>query len=114
MRAFKKKISEIVHMQIGISYIFTCDPTKNLACFDVRFSIYLKCPKQPLLRAKPLFNLHNLLHKRKHIDTGTVLNTLLYFFLQNSGPLDCVGGVQRFTNTIMTYLASNLIFFGCL
>ncbi|XP_020236092.1 dicer-like protein 4 isoform X2 [Cajanus cajan] len=30
-----------------------------------KFSIHLKCPEQPLLHVKPLFNLHNLLHNRK-------------------------------------------------
>ncbi|XP_027192482.1 dicer-like protein 4 isoform X3 [Cicer arietinum] len=31
-----------------------------------KFSIPLKYPEQPLLHAKPLFNLHNLLHNRNH------------------------------------------------
>ncbi|XP_027329743.1 dicer-like protein 4 [Abrus precatorius] len=37
--------------------------------FIENFSIHLKCPEQPLLHAKRLFNLHNLLHNRKHEDT---------------------------------------------
>ncbi|KAF3452999.1 hypothetical protein FNV43_RR03432 [Rhamnella rubrinervis] len=35
-----------------------------------RFGIQLKYPQQPLLHAKPLFNLHNLLHNRKQEDSG--------------------------------------------
>ncbi|XP_061375757.1 dicer-like protein 4 isoform X1 [Gastrolobium bilobum] len=37
--------------------------------FIEKFSIQLKYPEQPLLQAKPLFNLHNLLHNRKLGDT---------------------------------------------
>lgn len=36
-----------------------------------RYGIHLKYPEQPLLRAKPLFRLHNLLHDRKCSDSGT-------------------------------------------
>jgi hypothetical protein len=50
--------------------------TTNLACLDGRYSINLKRPGQPLLHAKQLFNLHNLLHDRKNEDAGTVLNML--------------------------------------
>ncbi|KAL1372177.1 hypothetical protein HN51_002320 [Arachis hypogaea] len=34
-----------------------------------KFSIHLKHPEQRLLHAKPVFNLHNLLHNRKYEDT---------------------------------------------
>ncbi|KAG4930061.1 hypothetical protein JHK86_047022 [Glycine max] len=36
--------------------------------FIEKFSIHLKCPEQPLLHVKPVSNLHNLLHNRKHED----------------------------------------------
>ncbi|TKY54740.1 Dicer protein 4 [Spatholobus suberectus] len=36
--------------------------------FIEKFSIHLKYPEQPLLHVKPLSNLHNLLHNRKHED----------------------------------------------
>ncbi|XP_028190186.1 dicer-like protein 4 isoform X5 [Glycine soja] len=36
--------------------------------FIEKFSIHLKCPKQPLLHVKPVSNLHNLLHNRKRED----------------------------------------------
>ncbi|KAK2646723.1 hypothetical protein Ddye_021918 [Dipteronia dyeriana] len=34
-----------------------------------KYDIHLKHPEQPLLRAKPMFRLHNLLHNRKHEDS---------------------------------------------
>lgn len=40
----------------------------------IRFGIHLKYPEQPLLCAKPLFFLHNLLHNRKREDSGNVLS----------------------------------------
>ncbi|PON81285.1 hypothetical protein TorRG33x02_229170, partial [Trema orientale] len=40
--------------------------------------IQLKFPEQPLLRAKPLFSLHNLLHSRKHDES--VSNQLDEYF----------------------------------
>jgi len=44
---------------------------KKMCMLDIRFSIHLKYPEQPLLRVKPLPNLHNLLHNRKREDAGT-------------------------------------------
>jgi len=59
-------------------FVLIFDET-NLACLDVRFSINLKRPEQPLLHAKQLFNLHNLLHDRKNADdAGTVLTNLFF------------------------------------
>lgn len=37
---------------------------------EVRFGVQLKYPEQPLLHAKPLFCLRNLLHNRKPEDSG--------------------------------------------
>lgn len=49
---------------------------QKYACLNARFSIHLKCPKQPLLHVKPVSNLHNLLHNRKREDAGIVLDML--------------------------------------
>lgn len=49
---------------------------------EVRFGILLKCPKQPLLHAKPLFCLRNLLHNRKPEDSGNyVIRFVIVLFL---------------------------------
>ncbi|GAV83950.1 dsrm domain-containing protein/DEAD domain-containing protein/Helicase_C domain-containing protein/Ribonuclease_3 domain-containing protein/PAZ domain-containing protein/dsRNA_bind domain-containing protein [Cephalotus follicularis] len=44
------------------------------------FKIHLKHPKQPLLRAKPLFHLRNLLHNRKAEESG--VHELDEFFME--------------------------------
>ncbi|KAJ4850950.1 hypothetical protein Tsubulata_011532 [Turnera subulata] len=57
-------IVDIVHEKNGYS------PYKEHSLSsDTRNGIQLKCPKQPLLRAKPLFFLRNLLHNRKQEDS---------------------------------------------
>ena len=45
---------------------------------EVRFRVQLKYPEQPLLQAKPLFSLRNLLHNRKREDSG---NYFIWFVI---------------------------------
>ncbi|XP_048227644.1 dicer-like protein 4 isoform X2 [Ricinus communis] len=49
-----------------------CSSTSSYMEFLIqRFGIQLKYPEQPLLQAKPLFSLHNLLHNRRKEDSVT-------------------------------------------
>ncbi|TXG60793.1 hypothetical protein EZV62_012156 [Acer yangbiense] len=45
------------------------EPTSYVDHLSEKYDIHLKYPEQPLLRAKPVFRLHNLLHNRKHEDS---------------------------------------------
>ncbi|KAE8724485.1 Dicer-like protein 4 [Hibiscus syriacus] len=61
----------------------TVNHVENLKMSD----IHLKYPEQPLLRAKPLFKLHNLLHNRKPEDSELMFHVLLdYLRLQYDIP----------------------------
>ncbi|XP_054806590.1 dicer-like protein 4 isoform X2 [Prosopis cineraria] len=64
-------ITEIVYEKDALSPYKDLGSSSYADHFIKRFSIHLKYPKQPLLCAKPLFNLHNLLHNRKQEDTET-------------------------------------------
>ncbi|MED6180828.1 endoribonuclease Dicer [Stylosanthes scabra] len=62
-------VTNVTHGKNGFS---PCNDSGTSSYADdlvEKFSIRLKHPEQPLLRAKPLFNLHNLLHNRKFEDT---------------------------------------------
>jgi hypothetical protein len=55
-----------------VTFLFNCfiNVLMNLRTVHVRFHINLSHPEQPLLHAKQLFNLHNLLHDRLRETTG--------------------------------------------
>nr|CAD1831898.1 unnamed protein product [Ananas comosus var. bracteatus] len=55
---------------------------------DSRFNIQLSHPEQPLLKAKPLFNLHNLLHNR--LQGNTESHELLEHFVELPPELCCL------------------------
>nr|AUH15440.1 dicer-like 4 protein [Dimocarpus longan] len=59
----------IVHGKNGYSRYKDSGATSYVDHLIDRYSIHLKYPEQPLLRAKPVFRLHNLLHNRKPVDS---------------------------------------------
>jgi hypothetical protein len=48
---------------------------------EVRFGIQLKYPGQPLLHAKPLFSLHNLLLNRRSENSGNYFICFLSYIV---------------------------------
>ncbi|XP_020109653.1 endoribonuclease Dicer homolog 4 isoform X1 [Ananas comosus] len=56
--------------------------------YQDRFNIQLSHPEQPLLKAKPLFNLHNLLHNR--LQGNTESHELLEHFVELPPELCCL------------------------
>ncbi|KAK7329981.1 hypothetical protein VNO77_24164 [Canavalia gladiata] len=62
-------VTNIAHQKNGFSPYHDSCTSSHVDYFIEKFSIHLECPEQPLLHLKPLFNLHNLLHNRKHEDT---------------------------------------------
>ncbi|KAI4379355.1 hypothetical protein MLD38_005667 [Melastoma candidum] len=54
----------------GHSLYKEADRLTHVENLSRKFGIHLKHAEQPLLHAKPLFSLHNLLHKRKQEDSG--------------------------------------------
>ncbi|KAK4265332.1 hypothetical protein QN277_026397 [Acacia crassicarpa] len=72
-------ITKIVYEKNGLSPYKDLGPSSYVDRYIRRFSIHLKYPKQPLLCAKPLFNLRNLLHNRKQ--EGTEAHELEEYFV---------------------------------
>ncbi|KAJ1385905.1 Ribonuclease III domain [Sesbania bispinosa] len=62
-------VTNVIYEKNGFSSYKDSGTSRYVDHFLEKFSIHLKCPEQPLLHVKPLFNLHNLLHNRKHEDT---------------------------------------------
>ncbi|KAI4335598.1 hypothetical protein L6164_014232 [Bauhinia variegata] len=62
-------VTNIVHEKNGLSPYGASGSSSYMDHFIQKFSIHLKYPYQPLLHAKPLFTLHNLLHNRRNDDT---------------------------------------------
>ncbi|KAK7388536.1 hypothetical protein VNO78_23354 [Psophocarpus tetragonolobus] len=58
-------VTNINYQKNGLSPHDNLGTSTYVDYFIEKFSIHLKCPKQPLLHVKPLSNLHNLLHNRK-------------------------------------------------
>ncbi|KAK7265138.1 hypothetical protein RJT34_32754 [Clitoria ternatea] len=58
-------VTEIDHQKNGFSLYKDSATSSYVDHYIEKFSIHLRCPEQPLLHVKPLFNLHNLLHNRK-------------------------------------------------
>jgi endoribonuclease Dicer len=69
-------VTNIIYEKNGFSPYKDSNTSSYVDHFNEKYSINLKRPGQPLLHAKQLFNLHNLLHDRKNEDAGTVLNML--------------------------------------
>ncbi|XP_030546666.1 dicer-like protein 4 [Rhodamnia argentea] len=61
-------ITDINFEKSGDSQYKDSDILTHAAHIKRTYGIHLKLPKQPLLQAKPLFNVHNLLHNRKQYD----------------------------------------------
>ncbi|GAU11988.1 hypothetical protein TSUD_196120 [Trifolium subterraneum] len=61
-------ITNIIYEKNGFSPYKDSDTSSYVDHFNDKYSINLKRPEQPLLHAKQLFNLHNLLHDRKTED----------------------------------------------
>ncbi|XP_045827560.1 dicer-like protein 4 isoform X3 [Trifolium pratense] len=61
-------VTNIIYEKNGFSLCKDSDTSSYVDHFNDKFSINLKRPEQPLLHAKQLFNLHNLLHNRKNED----------------------------------------------
>jgi hypothetical protein len=76
-----------------VTFLLNCfiDVVMNLCTVQVRFCINLSHPEQPLLHAKQLFNLHNLLHDRLRETTGyycsSFRTSILYCFMNIQAPL---------------------------
>ncbi|KAL5774848.1 hypothetical protein ACOSP7_012405 [Xanthoceras sorbifolium] len=62
-------VTNIVHEKNGYSRYKDSDAKSYVDHLSERYNIHLKYPEQPLLHAKPVFHLHNLLHNRKHKDS---------------------------------------------
>ncbi|KAJ0089697.1 hypothetical protein Patl1_14811 [Pistacia atlantica] len=62
-------VSNVVWEKNGYSPYKDSGTTNHVEHLIKRYDINLKYPGQPLLHAKPLFRLHNLLHNRKPEDT---------------------------------------------
>ncbi|XP_057995567.1 dicer-like protein 4 isoform X2 [Hevea brasiliensis] len=64
-------VSNIFHGKNGFSPHKGSSTPSHLEHLIQTFGIQLKYPEQPLLQAKPLFCLHNLLHNRRQEDSET-------------------------------------------
>lgn len=64
-------VTNVVHGKNGLSPHKCSSAQSHLEYLSEMFGIQLKYPKQPLLHAKPLFCLHNLLHNRRQEDSET-------------------------------------------
>ncbi|XP_028760714.1 dicer-like protein 4 isoform X2 [Neltuma alba] len=72
-------IANIAYEKDGLSRYKDVGSSSYVDHYIQRFSIHLQYPKQPLLCAKPLFNLRNLLHNRKQ--EGTEAHELEEYFI---------------------------------
>ncbi|WJX95975.1 endoribonuclease Dicer [Trifolium repens] len=61
-------VTDIIYEKNGFSPYKDSNTSSYVDHFNEKYSINLKRPGQPLLHAKQLFNLHNLLHDRKNED----------------------------------------------
>ncbi|CAI8584290.1 unnamed protein product [Vicia faba] len=61
-------VTNVIYEKNGFSPFKDSDTSSYMDHLHKKFSITLKHPEQPLLHAKPLFKLHNLLHNRRHGD----------------------------------------------
>ncbi|XP_019453233.1 PREDICTED: dicer-like protein 4 isoform X2 [Lupinus angustifolius] len=62
-------VTNVIYVKNGSSPYEDSGTSSYVDHFIEKYSIHLKFPEQPLLHAKPLFNLHNLLHNRRLEDT---------------------------------------------
>ncbi|KAL5547660.1 hypothetical protein UlMin_002891 [Ulmus minor] len=72
-------ITHIAREKNGNSLFKDSDTVTYMDHLDYKFGIQLKYPEQPLLCAKPLFSLHNLLHTRKQEESGAKLDEYLSY-----------------------------------
>lgn len=61
-------VTNVIYEKNGFSLHKNSETSSFVDHLNEKFSINLKRPEQPLLHAKQLFNLHNLLHDRKNAD----------------------------------------------